>query len=192
LEQAAQTEMSQQRFPQAVKHFREIVCIAPKSAGPLYNLGAAEAASGDFLSARKSLRTASYLDPLNPLPLVMLVRVNFSLGDIDGLKASLRDAAIRFPKDGQLHALLARFLTERNQLDLALAESLRAQRAEGSGSGSRVGLAVLENAVGAYQEAVLNAVALEREAGLPDAMRAAAAGVAGLSYEGLGQRDEAI
>ncbi len=184
--------MQQQRFSEAVKHFREIACLAPKSAGPLYNLGAAEAASGDFLSARKSLRTAGNLDTSNPLPLVMLVRVNVSLGDIDSLKASLREAAARFPKDGHLHALLARFLTERNQLDLALAEALRAQRAEGADSGSKVGLAVLENALGAYQEAVVTASALERQADLPAAMRASAAGVAGLSYEGLGQRDEAI
>jgi tetratricopeptide (TPR) repeat protein len=192
LEQAAQTEMRQQRFSEAVGYFQEMACIVPKSAGALYNLGAAEAASGDFLSARKSLRAARNLDPSNPLPLVMLARVNFSLGDIDGLKASLREAAASFPKDGHLHALLARFLTERSQLDLALAEALRAQQAEGVDSASRVGLAVLENALGAYQEAVVNASALERQDGLPASMRASAAGVAGLSYEGLGQRDEAI
>ena len=192
LEQAAQTAMRQQRYSEAVKRFQEIACIAPNSAGALYNLGAAQAASGDFLSARKSLGAAGNLDPSNPLPLVMLVRVNVSLSDIDSLKASLRQAAASFPKDGRLHALLARFLTERNQLDLALAEALRAQRAEGADNGSRVGLAVLENALGAYPDAVLNASALERQPDLPAAMRASAAGVAGLSYEGLGQRDEAI
>src|SRR5579872_1286649 len=81
LEQAAQTDMRQQRFSEAVVRFREIACLAPKSAGALYNLGAAQAASGDFLSARKSLGAAGNLDPSNPLPLVMLARVNVSLGD---------------------------------------------------------------------------------------------------------------
>ena len=193
LEKAAQAEMQQQRFQDAAQHFRQITCITPGNAQAFYNLGAAQAASGDFAAARISFTSSSQLDPRNALPLVMLVRVNFSLGDTDGLKSALRATAERFPKDAELHAVLARFLTEKNQLDLALAESLRSQLAGGAGSESKVGLAILENSVGAYDEAIVNAVDLERQPALPQATRAAAAGVARhLSYEGRGQRDKAI
>ena len=91
--------------------------------------------------------------------MVMLVRVNVSLGDIETLKAVLRETALRFPMDGELHGLLARFLTEKNQLDLALSESLRSQRAGNADGGSKADSPILENAAGAYQEAIVNAVA---------------------------------
>jgi len=192
LNNAAQAEMQRQRFHDAVTYFQEIACLAPKNAQAFYNLGAAQAASGDLAAARRSFTTSAGLDPVNPLPMVMLVRVNVSLAGMDSLKSVLRVIALRFPDDGELHGLLARFLTEKNQLDLALAESLRSVRARGADGGSKVALAILENAVGAYQEAIANALAVTRQANLPNPTRAAAAGVAGLSYEGLGKRDEAV
>ncbi len=192
LDQAAQAEMQEERFREAVQHFQRMVCLAPKNAQVFYNLGAAQAASGDFAAARISFTMSSQLEPQNALPMVMLVRVSFSLRDIEALKSELREIALRFPQDGELHGLLARYLTEKNQLDLALAESLRAQRSGGDNNGSKVELAILENSVGAYREAIANALALERQPDLPPETRAAAAGVAGLSYEGLAQREEAI
>jgi len=189
---AAQSEMQQHQYAEAVRDYREASCVAPDSARIFYGLGVAEAASGDFLAARKSLGIADRLQPSNVLPLAMLVRVNFSLGDIESLKASLREAAKRFPQDGNLHAGLAQFLVQNKLFDLALAESLRAQRASGANAGSAMELAVLENTVGAYEDAVRNAAAVQHQAGLPEAVRASAAGVAGLSYESTGQREEAI
>lgn len=192
LDAAAQSEMRQRQYAEAVRDYREASCLAPESAPILYGLGVAEAALGDFLAARKSLALADRLQPTNVLPLAMLVRVNFSMGDIESLKATLRDAARRFPRDGRLHAALAEFLVQNKLLDLALAESLRAQAANGENAGSVMELAVLENTVGAYEDAIRNATAVEHQSSLPDAMRASAAGVAGLSYESTGQREEAI
>jgi len=75
---------------------------------------------------------------------------------------------------------------------LALAEALRSQQSGGADIESQVQLAVLENAVGAYDDAVWNATAVEKKAEVAASMRASAAGIAGLSYESIGQRPEAI
>lgn len=191
LEQAAQAEMQGKQYAQAVEHYREIVCLAPNSAREFYGLGAAEAASGDFLAARKSLHTADRLEPTNVLPLTMLVRVNVAMNDVDSLKAVLREAASRFPNDAELHGSLARFLAGKDQLDLALAEALRA-RSSATDAESAVGLAVLENSAGAYEDAIHNAQLVEGQSGAPAALRASAAGVAGLSYESAGKPEKAI
>jgi len=191
LDRTAQAEMQQQQYAQAVQHFREIVCLAPNSAREFYGLGAAEAASGDFLAARKSLRTADRLEPGNVLPLTMLVRVNVAMNDADNLKAVLREAASRFPNDTELHGSLARFLAGKDQLDLSLAEALRA-RSGTNDTESTVGLAVLENSAGAYDDAIRNAAAIESQAGATGSLRASAAGVAGLSYESIGKPEQAI
>jgi tetratricopeptide (TPR) repeat protein len=126
------------------------------------------------------------------MPLAMLVRVNAAMKDIDQVKAVLRTAAQRFPKDGELHSGLARFLAENQLLDLALAESLRFEQTGATDAGAAVALAVLENTVGAYDDAIRNAAAIENAAGIADAVKASAAGVAGLSYESIGRRQEAV
>jgi tetratricopeptide (TPR) repeat protein len=184
--------MQEKRFSDAVQLYREATCLAPESPRGLYGLGVAQAASGDFLGARESLRKADRIQPTSPLPLAMQVRIDYSLNDMDALKADLREEAERFPRDAQLHALLARFLAEKKLMVLALAESLRAQQAGGGDSDSRVQLAILENAAGAYEDAIRNAAAVEKGGDTSNALRASAAGVAGLSYESTGQRDEAI
>jgi tetratricopeptide (TPR) repeat protein len=192
LDTRAQAAMQQKRFSEAVEFYREATCLAPDSPRGLYGLGVAEAASGDFLNAREALRKADRIQPTSPLPLAMEVRINFSLNDMDALKANLREEAERFPRDAQLHALLARFLAEKKLVTLALAESLRAQQAGSSDPDSKVQLAILENAVGAYDDAIRNAVNVERRTELSETLRASAAGVAGLSYESVGQRENAI
>lgn len=192
LEAAGQSAMQERRYPDAVRSYREASCLLPRSAPVLYSLGVAEAAAGDYLAARKSLDAADRLEPSNVLPMTMLVRVNFALGDLESLKATLREAANRFPKNVDLHATLAEFLTRKKLLDLALAESLRARRGNGKDAGALMELAVLENTVGAYEDAIRNSAALKRQAGLPGAVRASAAGIAGLSYESTGRREEAI
>jgi tetratricopeptide (TPR) repeat protein len=120
------------------------------------------------------------------------VRVNFSLGDTESLKATLREAAKRFPRDGNVHAGLAQFLVQNKLFDLTLVESLRAQRANGANFGSVMELAILENTVGAYEDAIRNAAAAQGQARLPDTLHASAAGIAGLSYESMARREEAI
>ncbi len=193
LERAAQADMEGHRFAEAAGELREAACLAPQDPRILYSLGVAQAASGDFLSARKSFEAVRQREPGNPLPLAMLVRVGFSLGDIDGVKASLRALAAQFPHDGELHAMLAQFLVQNKLLDLALAESLRAQQADPHPSAqASIELAVLENTVGAYDDAIRNALWIGSQAGLPASLRASAAGVAGLSEESAGHPEAAI
>ncbi|HZT29586.1 MAG TPA: tetratricopeptide repeat protein [Bryobacteraceae bacterium] len=192
LDREAQAAMDRGQFAAAAARYREATCLAPKAARAFYGLGVAEAASGHYPAARQALEKAAALLPSSNLPLAMLVRVNVSAGDADKTKQALRAVARHFPKDGELHATLARFLAENKLLDLALAESLRAAQAGESGPEAAVALAVLENNVGAYEDAIRHAAALEGQPGLSDAVKASAAGVAGLSYESLGEREAAI
>jgi tetratricopeptide (TPR) repeat protein len=192
LDAQGQTAMQAKRFAEAVQLYHQAVCLAPGSPRALYGLGVAEAASGDFLKAREALHGADTLQPTSPLPLVMQVRVNVSLNDIEAVKANLRDAETRFPRDAHLHSLLARFLAEKKLVVLAVAEALRSQQTGAVEIESKVQLAVLENAVGAYDDAVRNATAVAEKADVPDSVRASAAGIAGLSYESIGQQDQAI
>jgi len=191
LSKSAQAEMVEQRFAEAIRDFKEAACLDPRDPRIFYALGSSQAASGDFVSARKALANAHRLQPGNPLPLVMLVRVNASMGDVDSLKATLSEAASRFPSNSDLHATLSQFLLQNKLLDLALAEALRSQKAGGATAQSLMDLAVLENTVGAYDDAIRNATAIESQAALPVAVRASAAGIAGLSYESAGQPDAA-
>lgn len=128
LDAQGQTAMQAKRFAEAVQLYHQAVCLAPGSPRALYGLGVAEVASGDFLNARESLHTADTIQPTSPLPLVMQVRVNVSLNDIEAVKANLRDAETRFPREAHLHSLLARFLAEKKFLVLAVAEALRSQQ----------------------------------------------------------------
>src|SRR5437764_13419559 len=89
LDSEAETAMQQHRSAEAVRLYEEAVCLVPNSARGYYGLGVAQAAAGDFLKARESLRTADRLQPTTGMPLIMQVRVNFSLGDMDTLKANL-------------------------------------------------------------------------------------------------------
>jgi tetratricopeptide (TPR) repeat protein len=106
------------------------------------------------------------------------------------LKSNLRELASRFPKDTETHAALARFLAEHNLFVLALAEALRSGPSAGDWN-ARIQLSVLENTVGAYADAIRNALAVERDSSLPDAVRGTASGIVGLSYESLRQGDQA-
>jgi tetratricopeptide (TPR) repeat protein len=191
LSQKAQRELVQQQFADALRDFKDASCLAPRDARLLYAMGSAQAATGDFLAARKSLTAANRLQPNTPLPLAMLVRVNFAMGDVDSLRAALLEAGSSFPRDANLHATLAQFLVQNKLFDLALAESLRSQKA-GTADTSLLELAILENTVGAYDDAVKNATSVENQTNLTAAERAGAAGVAGLSYESLGKREAAI
>jgi tetratricopeptide (TPR) repeat protein len=118
--------------------------------------------------------------------------VNVAIKDVEQVKATLRTAAERFPNDGELHSSLARFLAENQLLDLALAEGLRFEQTGTRDTGAAVALAVLENTVGAYEDAIRIASAIEEQPGASDPVKAAAAGVAGLSYENRGRREDAI
>jgi O-antigen biosynthesis protein len=191
LDSEAESAMQQRRPAEAVQLYENAVCLVPNSARGFYGLGVAEAATGDFAKARDAFRTSDRLQPTTGMPLVMQVRVNFSLKDTETLKSNLREAAERFPRDAQLHATLARFLAERSLFVLALAEAMRSRQNSDDWK-STVQLAVLENTVGAYEDAIQNALVVEQNQHLPEQARGAAAGIAGLSYESLHQSEEAV
>jgi tetratricopeptide (TPR) repeat protein len=192
LDRAAQASFDAGRYVAAAQQYRDAACVAPNSARALYGLGIAEAAAGNFAEARKALETAYSILPKNAMPLAMLVRVNVAMKDVEQVKAALRTAAQRFPDDAELHSGLARFLAESQMLDLALAESLRLEETGTSDPASAIELAALENTVGAYEDAIRTAAPVEKQASLAAEVRASAAGVAALSLEGAGRREEAI
>lgn len=191
LDSEAEKAMQQHRASDAMRLYEEAVCLVPNSARGYYGLGMAEAAAGAYLKARESLQTADRLQPTTGMPLLMQARVNVSLGDMEALKSDLRNAAVRFPHDAQLHGALARLLAEQNLFILALAEAMRSQDASDK-SNSQLQLAIFENTVGALDDAVRNALALEQNHQLPAQIRGAAAGIAGLSYESLHQVEQAV
>jgi tetratricopeptide (TPR) repeat protein len=192
LDQDAESAMQQHQPRRAIQSYQQAVCLVPNSARGFFGLGVAEAAAGDFVSARESLRTADRLQPTTAAPLVMQVRVSLSLGDLDTLKADLRELASRFPHDAAAHQELARSLAAKNLFVLAVAEALRSQQASSGDISSAVQLAVLENSVGAYEDAIRNAVPAYQNSQLASEFRAAAAGIAGLSYESLANSERAI
>ena len=192
LDRAAQAAFDAGQFTAAARQYREAACLVPKSARAFYGLGIAEAAAHNFAAARKALETAHSILPGDAMPLAMLVRVDVALKDIEQVKADLRTAAQRFPNDAELHSGLSRFLAENQLVDLALAESLRFEQTGSSDSAASIALAALENSAGAYRDAIRNVEPLEAREDLPAPVRASAAGVAGLSYESAGLREEAI
>ena len=192
LDRSAQAAMDSGQYAAAARQYREAACLMPKSARAFYGLGIAEAAAQNFGAARTALEMANSIVPDNAMPLAMLVRVNVALKDTEQVRSVLRIAAARFPKDAELHDGLARFLAENQLLDLALAESLRSEQAGARDPASAIALAALENTVGAYGDAIRVADAVEKQSGLDASVRASAAGVAGLSYEAAGRRDDAI
>jgi tetratricopeptide (TPR) repeat protein len=192
LDRSAQGAMNSGQYAAAARQYREAACLVPKSARAFYGLGIAEAAAQNFAAARDALQVAYSLVPANAMPLAMLVRVNVALKDTEQVRALLRRAAEQFPGDKELHAGLSRFLAQNELLDLALAESLRVEQAGASDPASAIALAALENTVGAYGSAIRIAEQLTRQPSLPASVRSSAAGVAGLSYEAAGRRDDAI
>jgi len=190
LDGKAEAAMGRHQPEEAVAAYKQAVCLFPNSARAYYGLGMAEAAARHFVDARDALRTADRLQPTTAMPLVMQVRVNYSLGDLESLKSNLRELASRFPKDTDAHTVLARFLAEHNLFVLALAEALRSGSSADDWN-AKIQLSVLENTVGAYADAIRNALAVERNYALPEAVRGTAAGIVGLSYESLRQGDQA-
>ena len=192
MDRAAQSAFDRGDYVSAAGRYRDAACLVPESARAFYGLGIAEAASGRLAEGRKALETAFKILPDNAMPLAMMVRVDAGMKNIERVKEDLRIAAEHFPKDADLHSGLARFLAENQLLDLALAESLRCEQTGSSDASSVIALAVLENSVGAYRDAIRNGQAVEERSGVSDALRASAAGVTGLSYESIGEREQGI
>jgi tetratricopeptide (TPR) repeat protein len=195
LDRKAQVEFRHAEFAKASADFHQAICVAPESIRSdyeLYGIATDAVAAGDLDRASDVLQKADRLRPDYALPVAMLVKVNLISGDIAHLKTSLSAAARRFPRDGKLHAELAQDLLHEKQYDLALAEALRAEEGGAIGARTSVNLAVLENQVGAFGDAARLASAIEGQAALPEKVRASAAGIAGLSFESLGQLQEAI
>ena len=194
LDRKAQVEFRHLQFSQALEDFRQATCVAPDEMRPyyaLFGIASDAAAKGDFVRAREALQEADRLRPGYPLPLAMLIKVSLIAGDNKGLRRSLLDCARRFPHDYKLHAEMAQDLLHEKQNDLALAESLRAEEGSASNAKAVLNLAVLESQAAAFGDAARLASSLEEQDGLPESVRASAAAIAGLSYEGSGQLQQA-
>jgi tetratricopeptide (TPR) repeat protein len=186
----AQQEVDRKELANAARDLREAICLAPENSTLHYALGVVEAAAGNIRRTREELEQADRLEPDNYRALAMMVKVNLAAGETDRVKESLRMAAKRFPDDGALHAEFVGELLRNQQYDLALAESLRAEQS-GFQEAAKT-LAALENRFGAHRDAIRHALAIENQPNLADRVRASAAGIAGLSYEALGQSEESI
>src|SRR3954471_11690032 len=123
LDRKAQSAFDAGKFAEAARFYRDAACLVPNSARAYFGLGGSEAAAGNLPAARIAFEKTSALLPNSSVPLAMLVRVDVALNDLAKVKDSLRAAAARFPRDTGLHSGLARFLAEKQLLDLALAES---------------------------------------------------------------------
>ncbi|PYT28661.1 MAG: hypothetical protein DMG57_14075 [Acidobacteria bacterium] len=195
LDRKAQVEFRRGEFSQAAEIFRQATCAAPenvRSYYELYGVATAALAARNFAVARQALQYADQLKPNYALPLAMLIKVGLISGDIENVKTSLLAAAQRFPRDSRLHADLAQDLTHEKQNDLALAEALRFDQSGLKDTQGTINLAVLENQAGAYDDAIRHATAIEEQTEIPDKVRASGAAVAGLSYERLGEFQQAI
>lgn len=195
LDRKAQVEFRRDDLAKAEEDFHQAACLAPEGMRPYYDLyGVATGAmvARNYAGALEALREADRLRPDYALALAMQVKLNLAFADTDNLKASLLALARRFPTDGRLHADVARDLIHQKQYELGLAEALRAEQSGNSDPASRMNLAVLENRIGSFSDAIRHAIGIEEETDLPDRIRADGAAIAGLSYEGKEQFQEAV
>jgi tetratricopeptide (TPR) repeat protein len=163
-----------------------VTVISAMSAEPNYR------EAENLLAARQALEDSETAQPDSARSVKTMVNEALRAGDAEEAKRLLRSAAKRFPQDGQLHAELARALTDRKLFDLALSEWLRAQQAGELDADSLVTLAALEYLLGAYADSVRHSLAVESRPNVPAMVRGAAAFVAGRSYEAADQREEAV
>jgi tetratricopeptide (TPR) repeat protein len=191
----AQVEFRHGNFEKAAVDFGRAACFSTQSLAAVYELlesAASALVTNDFAHAASTLKDADQREPGSALSLAMLVKVELLAGNLDDLKASLRELAARFPRDGKLHAGLTQDLVQANRFDLALAEGLRFEQSGSQDARATLNLAVLENQAGALGDAVRGATSLEEQSELPSKIRASGAAIAGLSYESLGQLPQAI
>ncbi|MFN7998624.1 MAG: tetratricopeptide repeat protein [Bryobacteraceae bacterium] len=195
LDRRAQIEFRRMEFAKSARDFNLAACAALEKQRPayaLYGIAAEALAVRDWPRARQVLLQADGIQPEFPLALAMLAKADTLAGNTEGLSQSLSEIARRFGSDGRLHADLAQDLLHDEQYDFALAEALRAEAAGVSDARTRLNLAVLENQAGAFADAARLASAIAQRPDLPNSVRAKAAGIAGLSYDSLGQPSEAI
>ncbi len=191
----AQVEFRHGDFAKAAVDFGQAACFSTESLAAVYERlqsAASAMVTNDFPHAASALKDADQREPRSALSLAMLVKIELLAGNLDDLKALLRELARRFPRDGKLHASLTQDLVHANRYDLALAEGLRFEQSDFQDTRATLNLAVLENQAGALEDAVRVATSLEEQSQLPSKTRASGAAIAGLSYENLGQLPEAI
>ena len=191
LAKRAERAFERRELAPAARDLREAICLSAENARLHYALGVVENAAGNWTPAREALERADKLEPDNPLPLAMMVKVSLAGREIERVKKLLRAAADRFPRNGKLHAELVGELLQHQQDDLALAEALRYEQSGDPNPEATLMLATLENVAGAHRDAIRHALTLAGQSLLPDRIRASAAGIAGLSYEGLGRLEDA-
>src|SRR5258708_4886992 len=162
--QSAREAFQRGDYAGAAENFRHALCLAPESAEIYHGLGLAEAAAGQFDEAGKALDRADRLAP----------------HDFSTLLARAQGGASRST------------LLRQRKLDLALAQLLRAKQAGLDDPAILLMLSTLENNLGAYTDAIRDAVGVDRSSAATDSQRATAAAIAGLAYKNQKKNEEAI
>ncbi len=193
LGQAAQQAFQRGDYAEAARNFRLALCIAPNNADVYHGLGLAEAAAGHFDLADKALAQADRLSPQKFAILLPRAQVQASAGNFEQSSRTLGEAERLAPAGSeativQLHGQLGGALLQKGQLDLALAQLLRATRGGLRDPSILLMLATLENNLGAYDDAIRDALSVN---GAP-AQQATAVAVAGLAYKNQKKAEDAI
>ena len=141
---------------------------------------------------RATLETLVKEHPARAIYAIDLVQLAILEGNVERAKADLRSAAARFPHDTELHAGLGRWLYGRQQIDLALAELLRAQQTGLRDPQTNLVLASLLARAGALEDAIDTAGSIAYTSGLDSRIRGEAAALAGKSYAILRNEAKAV
>lgn len=200
LSKAAQAAFQSGQYEAAAGNFRQALCFAPDSAFAYHGLGLAAAAAGDFTEARRALEQADRLSPREFSILLARSQVELSAGAFERagrLLAEAERAAQANTEAGRraasdLHGQLGRAFLQQRNLDLALAQILRARRAGSGDTQTLLMLATLENNLGAYSDAIRDGVSVGSLAGASVPQRAAGAAIAGLAYKNQKKNGDAI
>ena len=141
---------------------------------------------------RATLEALCKEHPARAIYAIDLVQLGVLEGDLERTKADLRSAAARFPHDTELHASLGRWLYGRQQIDLALAELLRAQQSGLRDPQTNLVLASLLARAGALEDAIDTAASVAVTSGLDPRIRGEAEALAGKSYAILRNEAKAV
>ncbi len=187
------SEAAAGHFEQALQALERACQLAPRDIAALLARAQVEASLGRFASAEKTISLARGIAPEHPRVSLMALRIALAQNqkpDIARLKQLLIGMGRQFPREQRVHAEAGRILLE-HAPDLALAELLRARSLGPLDPESAVRLATLENLAGGFSDAIRETEDVLKNSVTPARLKASAAAIAGVSYEGNGQIKEA-
>ncbi len=174
---------------EAGAHLAQATALSPGSPLAWTLRGQHHLRRGDYPAARKALRTAHELDPVNPAPCLAMAAALAGESRYDEIKPWIEAALERAPSDPEIHKAAARFYLTRNLVQetypLQIAESAVALAPEDAEAQLLLGWSHLQSE---KPQAALEA--LNRAATLHPAL-AQAHHLRGRALQALGRHDEA-